>query len=75
MTDESINNLKSYIAKKGHTQEDAAKLIGCTLWTFNKKLHGRNAEFSRKEMLILIKVYGITKSDAGKIFLSDKCLA
>ena len=66
----NTHKLKGKLREKGLTQEQAAKIAGCSPSNFNEKLNGSGGGFRLKEAEQLYKALELTPEECEQIFFS-----
>lgn len=65
--------LKSVMVRFGDTQSDLANVLNLSLSRTNAKLHERNgAEFTQKEIAVIIRRYNLTPAEYTAIFFATQ---
>lgn len=64
------NLLNSFMARKGETQLDLAKLLGISLSRANAKINENGAQFTQTEISIIKKHYALSAIDVDLIFFA-----
>lgn len=65
-----IAMLRSKIAERGMTQEKLAHAMSIDKSTLSRKMKSEALDFSVGEMHRIVEILGLTKAEAGEIFLS-----
>ena len=65
------SKLLGKIKEKGLTQENLAKKIGITPGSMSEKLNNK-AYFKQKEIFMIIQILGISISEVGEYFFTQK---
>ncbi len=66
------NELKSLLAKHGHTQVDLAKILGVSLSCVNAKINESNTQFNLSEITCIRNHYKLSAEDVERIFFGDE---
>ena len=68
----NTNLLKSYIVKHGETQESLADLLGIARGTINRKIQGKDADFTQGEIMAIKEHYDLSADEVDRIFFAKK---
>lgn len=64
--------LRGKIAERGLTQEKLAQAMSIDKSTLSRKMKSEALDFSVGEMHRIVEILGLSKTEAGEIFLSKK---